>query len=285
MSERSVPRLAKWPFFLGDLLMLACAGGTVGLTARPAGVWPLVVCAACVGIGAWLAVTPFLWEYRAALKLAEADGLATTVGQIREITAVARQIEHATGHWQSALDASAKTVGAAGEIADRMTAEAKSFAEFMKKANDSEKAHLRLEVDKLRRAEGEWLQVLTHIFDHVYALYSASTRAGQPKLAEQLGHFQDACRDAARRIGLVPFAVTSEAPFDAKLHQTLEANGEPPPQAHVAETIATGYTFQGQLLRKAVVTLRSAQAPPPAPPPVDAVEAPAPDPDSTRSEQ
>jgi len=33
--------------------------------------------------------------------------------------------------------------------------EAKAFADFMQKANDVEKSHLRLEVEKLRRSEGE----------------------------------------------------------------------------------------------------------------------------------
>jgi hypothetical protein len=74
-------------------------------------------------------------------------------------------------------------VTADNEIAERMTAEAKGFAEFMQKANDSEKAHLRLEVDKLRRAEAEWLQIMTHVFDHVYALYAAAAKSGQPNLA------------------------------------------------------------------------------------------------------
>ena len=41
-----------------------------------------------------------------------------------------------------------------------MTAEARAFQQFLDKANDTERNHLRLEVEKLRRAEGDWLQVL-----------------------------------------------------------------------------------------------------------------------------
>ena len=58
---------------------------------------------------------------------------------------------------------------------------------------------VRLEVEKLRRAEGEWLQVLVRVLDHVYALHLGALRSGQPNLIEQLSNFQNACRDAARR--------------------------------------------------------------------------------------
>ena len=45
----------------------------------------------------------------------------------------------------------------ARHVADKMAAEAKAFAEFLQKANDTEKSHLRLEVEKFRRGESQWL--------------------------------------------------------------------------------------------------------------------------------
>jgi hypothetical protein len=73
---------------------------------------------------------------------------------------------------------------------------------------------------------------------------------------------------------LVPFVAAPAVPFDAKLHQPSDPNTDPAADALVAETVATGYMFQGQLLRKAVVTLQSPDAsatdaspPPPAPEP------------------
>ncbi|MHB8521235.1 MAG: nucleotide exchange factor GrpE [Limisphaerales bacterium] len=261
MSEPSVPRVAKWPFFLGDALLLVFAGTAVYLSAHPLGIGQVVVGAGCVGLAAWVSITPFVLEYRAAIKMAEASGLTNAVAQIKNLGQIAKQINSATNHWQNALDESAKTVAAAREISERMTAEAKAFAEFMQKANDSEKAHLRLEVEKLRRAEADWLQILTHVLDHVHALCLAAAKSGQPHLVEQLGTFQNACRDAVRRVGLVPFVVAPEELFNTRLHQLVDANTEPPPNVRVAETLATGYTFQGQLLRKALVTLQPANSP------------------------
>jgi molecular chaperone GrpE (heat shock protein) len=79
-------------------------------------------------------------------------------------------------------------------------------------------------------------------------------------LIEQLTQFQNACRDAARRVGMVPFQAAPAEPFDPKRHQLLEGGSAPPDGATVAETVATGYTFQGRLVRPALVRL-STEAP------------------------
>ena len=139
-----------------------------------------------------------------------------------------------------------------------MSAEVRAFTEFMQRVNDSEKATLKLEVEKLRRAENEWLQVLVRVMDHIYALNLGAARSGQPKLIEQLAHFQNACRDVARRVGLTAFLAESDEAFDSARHQVLDGNGDTPTDAKVAETVATGYTFQGRLLRPALVRLQAA---------------------------
>src|SRR5207253_2985991 len=139
----------------------------------------------------------------------------------------------------------------------------KAFADFMQKTNDAEKGHLRLEVDKLRRGEGEWLQSVVRILDHVYAIHQAGVRSGQPALKEQLGQFQTACRETVRRMGLIAFEAKPDEPFNEKTHQLLDPEAKPPPHARVAETIATGYTFQGQFVRPALVRLQPPEEKPP----------------------
>jgi molecular chaperone GrpE (heat shock protein) len=153
-----------------------------------------------------------------------------------------------------------QTIKAAKEISERMTKEAQAFSEFMLKANESEKAHLRLEVEKLHRNEGEWLHTIIRIMDHVYALYLAGVKSGQENLRIQLGNFQNACREAARRLGLVPFDAKAEEPFDDKRHQLADAKAKAPSGARIGEMLATGFTFQGKVLRPAVVALKGASA-------------------------
>jgi molecular chaperone GrpE (heat shock protein) len=257
MTDRVEPTVPKWPFLLGDALFIALAVAIVAWGAQPFTMWQVCALIICVGAGAWLCVLPFLWEHEAAVKLAQADKLLTTAAQIQNMEAVASQITSATSQWQSALDQSAKTVASADEIATRMTEEAKAFAEFMQRANDTEKTHLRLEADKLRRGEGDWMTVLTRILDHVFALHQAALRSGQQNLIQQIGGFQLACRDAARRIGLSPLVPAENDAFDSKAHQLTDEAVTVPTDAIVAETLATGYTFQGQLVRRAVVVLKT----------------------------
>ena len=270
MSDVNAPKLSKWPFFLGDALLLGMAW-FIGYQCKfTLGHWEMCFVVLCVAGGALLGIAPFLLEYDALVKVAEAGALTTVVSQLKDLQGIAGQISGATSQWQDVHVAAEKTANAAQEIGERMTTEVKTFMEFMQRANDSEKANLRLEVEKLRRAEAEWLQVLVRMLDHVFALHQGALRSGQPALIEQLGNFQSACRDVARRVGLTPFAANEAEPFDAKRHQLIEEGATPAPDAVVADTVAAGYTFQGRLIRPALVRLRETPAAVVAAPPEDA---------------
>jgi len=254
--DRTAPKLRKWPFFLADAILLGMAYLIYYQSNTPMTAWQTFFCTACVSLGALLCVSPFLLEYRAATRLNEADRLSSALLQIENLEIIGRQITNATASWQTAHEHATRSVDAAREIADAMAGEARAFGEFLKKANDTEKNHLRLEVEKLRRAENEWLQILVRILDHVYALYQAGVRSGKDNLVEQLGHFQNTCRDVARRVGLVPFVAIPGELYNSKVHQVDGSNVTPAVEARVAETVATGYSFQGQVVRPALVTLQ-----------------------------
>jgi molecular chaperone GrpE (heat shock protein) len=260
MNDLNAPKLSKWPFFLGDALLLGVACFICYQSKFVLGHWELCFVVLCVVGGALLCIAPFLFEYDALVKLTEAGGLTTVVSQLKNLEGIAGQISGATGRWHDAQDAADKTANAAREIGERMTSEVRAFTEFMQRANDSERANLRLEVEKLRRAEADWLQVLVRMLDHVFALHQGALRSGQPALIEQVGNFQNACRDAARRVGLTPFAAKEAEPFDAQRHHLVEEGTTPPPDAVVANTVAAGYTLQGRLIRPALVRLRETPA-------------------------
>jgi molecular chaperone GrpE (heat shock protein) len=255
MIDREIPKLSKWPFLLGDVLLIAVAGWIILRTAQPLPLWPLVTAAACAAVGAWLFAMPFVLEYRAAVRRLEQQSFASTLAQIRNVEQVAEHISGATARWQDVQEHAARTTAAAKEISERMAAEAKDFCAFLEKANDTEKAHLHLEVEKLRRAEGEWLQLTIRLLDHVYALYLAGVQSGQANVIAQLTQFQSACRDLVRRMGLTPFVVPPDTAFDPNRDQLLDGQTAPSDGARVGETLATGYTYQGKLLRRAVVAL------------------------------
>ena len=284
VSDWSVP---KRPFLLGNALLLITAGVIVQKAAHPLSNLQIILVTACVALGALLGIWPFLLEFRAAAKLVELNTLTGVAEELKNLEKYAAQVSTATDQitrLQEAGQNSAKqTTTAALEIADRMTAEVRHFNEFQVKLNDHEKQMLRLEVDKLRRVEGDWLQASARILDHIYALYIAAVRSGQPEIAAQIGQFQNACREATRRVGLAAFAGEAGEPFDAQRHR---AHGfeQPPAEGVIAETLALGIQFQGRLIRPALVRLQ-APAEAVAEPAAEALPEPAAEPQAEPNEE
>ena len=148
---------------------------------------------------------------------------------------------------------------AAGNIASQIAAEAKGFSEFLTRANDGEKATLRLEIEKLRRGEKESLQVVIHLMDHCFALFQAAAASGQPQLIQQIGNYRNACIDATRRVGILPYEAQPGEPFDAERHEIADGS-TPPTGATVGRTVAWGYTFQGVGIRRIQVALSAPES-------------------------
>jgi molecular chaperone GrpE (heat shock protein) len=256
MRESTAPKPAKLPFFIADLALLGAAYFVYSQSNQPLGVPALGMVIACVALAAYFGILPFLMEFRALMRWSESESLQSAVNQIQNLEAVASQISAATAQWQSLQEAASGTAKTARSIADSMAEEVKGFAQFMEKAQSSEKATLQLEVQKLRRAEGEWLQVLIHFLDHTYALHQAASRSTQKGVADQISAFQTACREIGRRVGLAPFVPAPSEPFNRERHQILDDKGQVPEGAVVADTLATGFTYQGRIVRPALVQLQ-----------------------------
>ena len=261
-NDVTIWKVPKWPFFLADALLFAFAYYFILHAPRAVHYWELA--AACVAFGAVLSVIPFYLDYRAMARALEINALGAVAEKIQKLDTLSAQINAVTNRWeiiQEALQSEAgKTSAAAKQIADKMVEEVRQFNEFMQKMNDSEKSTLRLEVEKLHRGETEWLQVIVRILDNIYTLHTAAVRTGDPKFAEPIANFQNACRGTTRRIGLTPIVAEPDEKFDAEKHQVAGSKEKPPEGAVIAETIGVGYTFQGKLLRPALVRLKTSAA-------------------------
>jgi molecular chaperone GrpE (heat shock protein) len=268
MNEVPDWKVPKWPFLLGNLLLLAIAAIVIHVAHHPISLTEEILAAAAVALGAILGCVPFYLDYRATGRMIDVNAMTTVAEQMHNLKVYSAQIAAATEQWARVQEVtkghSEKSVTAAGEIAERMATEIREFNEFQVKLNDTEKGALRLEVEKYRRSEGEWLQVVARILDHIFALYTAAVRSGQPELAEQIGSFQNACRDAARRVGLTPFGVEPNEKFDAKRHRVQGAE-KPEDGVPVAGLLAPGMTYQGRLIRHALVRLDGEKEAAPAP--------------------
>ena len=268
MNNISDWKVPKWPFLAFGLALFVVAAVLACRPAHAITQMEIIIATASVALGALLGCLPFILEYRAVKKLVEINAVTTVAEHLSDLKKYSAQIASATDQWARVQETtkgdSEKIVAAAKEITERMVTEIREFNEFQVKLNDTEKGALRLEVEKLRRAEGEWLQVVVRILDHVFALHNAAARSGQPELAENVGQFQNACRDAARRVGLAPFHAAPEEKFDAQKHRAHGVENSPA-DGVVAEMLAPGLTFQGRLIRPVLVRRQEAAPPAPAP--------------------
>jgi hypothetical protein len=89
MRDQNILALKKWPFLLGDFLLVGLAAVIIYLSNKPIELWQALTCLGCVGAGAWLAVIPFLQEYQSELRLAETDTLASRLDRIQNIERIA----------------------------------------------------------------------------------------------------------------------------------------------------------------------------------------------------
>lgn len=259
MKEASDWNIPKWPFLTANAALLVVAVAVIARAAHPISQTDIGLSTGAVALGALLGCLPFILEYRATKKLVEINAVTTVAEQLRDLKKYSTQIAAATDQWalvqENTKGNAEKTAAAAREIAERMATEIREFNDFQVKLNDTEKAALRLEVDKLRRTESEWLRVVARILDHIFALHQAAAHSGQPELIEQINQFQNACYDAAHRVGLVPFMATDGEEFDIERHRARGVE-HPPTDGIVAETLAPGLTFQGRLVRPALVRLQ-----------------------------
>lgn len=257
MSEPVLARLPKWPFFAAAVLLLAAAGHIAWRSPTPFASAQLFIWVGAVLLAGVAGVAPFWAEYRVLARMVEADLLSTAVQQLQQLEGVARHVTAATAQWHNIQEQAAATQKTAKEIAERTSTDARGFAESLQRANDSEKQTLRLEVEKLRRVEGEWLQVVVGLMDHGFALHQAAVNSGRPEVVQQLNVFQNACRDIARRVGVTQLEAQAGEPFDDNIHRLPQPEAEAPEGAIVDAILAPGVAFQGRLLRPAIVLVKS----------------------------
>jgi molecular chaperone GrpE (heat shock protein) len=89
-------------------------------------------------------------------------------------------------------------------------------------------------------------------------------RSGQQPLIQQLGQFRAACLDTVRRLGLVAHEARPGDEFDPRYHQTPDGK-DPAPGAKIAGTIAAGYSYQSQPVRRILVAIQKDEPTAPAP--------------------
>src|SRR5712671_6528044 len=115
MRNQLEPKLAKWPFFLGDAFLFGASWFIYFQSKYPMGPWQIFFVVSCVAGGAVLAILPFLLEFRLAAKLAESSALASVVSQVQNLEALTAQVSAAANRWELVQEGADKTATVAGE--------------------------------------------------------------------------------------------------------------------------------------------------------------------------
>src|SRR5690349_9412372 len=96
-------RLAKWPFYLADLLLSGVVVFVLYRLGTFEGTNEMLIVAACLvaaAIAAWISVMPWIKEHEGAVHLSESSNLKSAVEQIKGIEKVADLIRQSNAQWQ-----------------------------------------------------------------------------------------------------------------------------------------------------------------------------------------
>ena len=262
LSKANVPRalplpvaVPKWPFLLADIIFIGLGYWISTLITGPAEQWHIISILVCAVLGAAFAAAPYYFEYRAEAKAVEIAQLTTVAKEVNKMESVAAQIAEATERWNAVQESSGQTARLAEEIATGIAATVKEHHEFIAKAGEDEHAILKLEVEKLRRAEQDWATTLVGQLDLVYRLERSAAASGKEPFMQTMAAFQSQCRDLAKRVGLVAFEAEPSVAFDEEQHRLLDNEPKPADAAMVTETHLPGIRLQGRLIRKPLVSV------------------------------
>lgn len=253
-SEFGVPQIRKWPFVIGDLLLIGVAVWIFYANDYAPTGWDLAMIVACLGLGVLFSVLPFMAEFREESRRFDANEFRSTLDQIRQLEGVGNRLDAVTAQWDAVQENCGQVVQAATELAAKSEADSERWQQMAQQADTRERDHLRLEVDKLRRGEREWLEVVVGILDHIFALHRAAVQSRQVKLIGQIEAFRNACLEISRRVGLSQYVVDPGEPYNPEIHKMPEGGGCPENPV-VAETLLPGFSFQGQAIRQPMVAL------------------------------
>ncbi len=160
MNHSSPPRPPKWPYFLGDALLLALAGG-IGLSAAtPISPVALSVVFGCVALGSILAALPYLLDFLADQRAAEALLQQKLETQNNKLAHATETLAATSSQLKAAHEAAARAVHAADTLPYRLQEKIAEFTNQLQERDDEEKAAMAKELEALRDAEGKRLSAL-----------------------------------------------------------------------------------------------------------------------------
>src|SRR5687767_5100293 len=110
-DDRSPARLAKWPFYLADILLCAVIFVVLYQLGTFEGTGDIIIVAICLAgaaVAAWISVVPWLKEHEAAAHFSETSNLKSALEQVKTVEKVADLMRQSNIQWQGVQEACAQ---------------------------------------------------------------------------------------------------------------------------------------------------------------------------------
>jgi hypothetical protein len=233
MNLPTSPRPPKWPYLLGDALLLALAC-IVGLSAEsPFAPLALSVVFGCVALGAVLAALPYIFDFFAEERAAVAEFRQKLETQNARLAHGIETLAAAGAQLKAAQEAAAKAVHTAEALPYKLQEKIAEFTTQLQEHDDEEKTAMAKELETLRDTEGQRLtalvgtiQTATKEFAALEKEARAATETARheaaeaaPALAAALGAATTRAEAALNQSAL--HAQTAIAAVETKLHDTI----------------------------------------------------------------
>jgi hypothetical protein len=136
----SISDTPKLPFIIGDIVFFGIALTIIGLADDPLSTGTLAIATGCVIIAIALLITPFLLDYEARLRIAEAKNRSLGESHLRKLSALSEQLNHAVSRSQSIEDEVGKALGATEEITEKLTLQSSDLTQLLATGESPSKA-------------------------------------------------------------------------------------------------------------------------------------------------
>ena len=249
------PQLPKWPFLLGDAVLLGTAWIIASQSRDPFSGAPLIAIVACVMLGALLGAIPFLSDYARKQDEALDERQRSLETLSRTVAASAEQISIAAGGLHEITEIAQRNLTTAEHLPHKLQEKIAEFKAGLENAHSDEREELEKELATLRAGESERLESTADKITKATAEFTRLEAAAQKHIsagadamakasaaaAQAAGNLQEkldatltqikaqlaALESAAQSLKLPPAPTSTPAPAAPRVPETVPEKPEP----------------------------------------------------------
>lgn len=148
----SPPPVPRWPFYLGDIILLGMACIAILYGGVPLPTANVVIAVACTLAGIGLLLAPYLLEYEAKLKIAVQTSRDLSEAQAKRLTHVAEQLNNVISRGQSTEEQAGVALGNLEELSEKLAGQIDELTQAIAREKDSDPKDPSDEIRELLRA-------------------------------------------------------------------------------------------------------------------------------------